>query len=142
MARTEIQHRCLDCGDVANWLKQPHVAEFWQETEDEEEFRRKFLSELPERGVAPFIVAVDSRPIGFIQYYDACKVGGGWWPDAQEGTFGIDQFIGDPSMIGRGLGTEIIKQFVGDLFANKAVRETNTPGGVALLMRLERSLKS
>ena len=147
------------------WLKEPHVAEFWQETENEEEFRQKFLSKLPERGVSPFVIAIDSKPIGYIQYYDACKVGGGWWPDAKEGTFGIDQFIGDPSFIGRGFGTKIINKFVDDLFSRrtfreiitdpeptnkrairayekvgfKAVGEIKTPGGDALLMRMERS---
>src|SRR5258708_3500010 len=33
------------------WLKEPHVAEFWQETENEEAFRQKFLHKLRERGV-------------------------------------------------------------------------------------------
>jgi hypothetical protein len=36
----------------------------------------------------------------YIQHYQANKVGGGWWPEAIEGTFGIDQFIvSDPSSI-------------------------------------------
>lgn len=102
-------------------------------------------------------------PVGYIQYYDACRVGGGWWPDAKEGTFGIDQFIGDPTLIGKSFGTEIIKTFVSDLFAQENVREIitdpepknkrairayekvgfeaageiKTPGGDALLMRMK-----
>ena len=147
------------------WLKEPHVAEFWQETENEEECRQKFLYKLPERGVSPFIISVDSQLIGYIQYYEAPKVGGGWWPDAIAGTFGIDQFIGDKSMIGKGLGTRVIKQFVENLFAEsnvieiitdpepnnkrairayenvgfKSLGEIKTPGGIALLMRLKRT---
>lgn len=100
---------------LRKWLKEPHVAEFWQETDDEHEFRQKFLGKLQERGVSPFMIAIDSKPIGYIQCYQANQVGGGWWPEATDGTFGIDQFIGDPTMIGRGLGTKAIKQFVEDL---------------------------
>lgn len=147
---------------LRQWLKEPHVAEFWQETENEEEFRQKFLNKLPDRGVSPFVIALNSKPIGYIQYYEARKVGGGWWPDAHDGTFGIDQFIGDSTLVGRGLGTKIIKQFVDDLFRqpnitevitdpdpkNKrairayekagfaAVGEIKTPGGEALLMKI------
>jgi RimJ/RimL family protein N-acetyltransferase len=147
------------------WLKEPHVAEFWQETEDIGEFREKFLNKLPERGVSAFVILVDSKPIGYIQYYEACKVGGGWWPDAIAGTFGIDQFIGDRSMIGKGLGTRVIRQFVEKLFTEsnvieiitdpepnnkrairayenvgfKSLGEIKTPGGNALLMRLKRA---
>lgn len=149
---------------LRKWLREPHVAEFWQETENEDEFREKFLNKLPERGVSAFVILVDSKPIGYIQYYDACKVGGGWWPDAEEGTFGIDQFIGDPDMVGKGLGTEIIKRFVENIFLlskvsqiitdpepknKRAIRayekagfhtvgEIKTPGGDALLMRIAR----
>lgn len=148
---------------LLKWLKEPHVAEFWQETDDVTEFREKFLNKLPEGGVSAFVIAVDSKPIGYIQYYEACKVGGGWWPDADNGTFGIDQFIGEPNMIGKGLGTEIIKRFVANIFLltkatnvitdpepkNKrairayekagfrAIGEIKTPDGQALLMRID-----
>ncbi len=153
---------------LREWLKEPHVAEFWQETDNEEAFRLKFLTKLKERGVTPFIIEVDSKPIGYIQYYETCKAGGGWWPNAKPGTFGIDQFIGDLTMIGRGLGTQIIKKFVDDLFVNplvieiitdpdpknnrairayekvgfKAIKEIKTPGGDALLMHIQRTTLS
>lgn len=150
---------------LRQWLKNPHVAEFWQETENEDEFREKFLNEMPRRGVFAFVILMDQRPIGYIQSYNACEVGGGWWPNARQGTFGIDQFIGDPELVGRGIGTEIIKKFVNDLFLRpevneiitdpdpknkrairayekvgfEAVGEIKTPGGAALLMRMARA---
>ena len=83
------------------WFMAPHVSKFWQESEDEQELREKFLN-FRERGVFPFIITLSGNPIGYIQYYEARKVGGGWWPKAREGTFGIDQFIGDSTLIGRG----------------------------------------
>lgn len=151
---------------LRKWLKEPHVAEFWQEPEDEEEFRQRFLHRLQERGVRPYIFYFDHQPIGYIQDYEACTVGGGWWPDAKPGTFGVDQFIGEPDFINRGFGTKLIKEFVYLLFAQpqvkeiitdpdpknarairayekvgfKRVGEIKTPGGDALLLRLDRSL--
>lgn len=150
---------------MRRWLKEPHVAEFWQESEDENEFREKFLHKLLQRGVSPFIIEIDGKPIGYIQHYEADKVGGGWWPDAKSGTFGIDQFIGESEFVGRGVGTEVIKHFTNQLFKNrsvlevitdpdprnartirayekvgfKKVAEVTTPGGAAILMSLPRS---
>lgn len=167
MESIEISFRSLTEDHIPllrKWLKEPHVKEFWQETENEEELREKFLVKLPERGVRPYVVYFDDQPIGYIQDYEACLVGGGWWPDEKPGVFGVDQFIGDPNFINKGFGTMLISQFVGQLFENQAVREIitdpdprntrairvyekvgfvrvgeiKTPGGDALLMRLVR----
>lgn len=148
---------------LRSWLREPHVAEYWQEPEDEEEFREKFLKSLPRRGVSAFVIEVDGRAIGYIQEYEAVKVGGGWWPDVRPGVFGIDQFIGDANYISKGIGTLVIGEFVRRMFARaevkeiitdpdpanhrairayekvgfRRVQEIVTPGGAALLMRLE-----
>ena len=147
---------------LAAWLREPHVAEFWQE--DEKNLRDKFLNGLPARGVAPFVFLIEGKPSGYIQHYEACRVGGGWWPGATRGVFGIDQLLGDPTLLGRGIGTAVISRFVAELFRDPAVREiiadpapgnvravrayekagfvaggvVETPGGIALLMRATR----
>lgn len=144
------------------WLKAPHVKQFWTESEDEYELRNKFLVQLGQRGVKPQIMLLDGMAIGYIQSYQACQVGGGWWPDADPGIFGIDQFIGDPALIGKGVGTEIIAKFVEILSQDDRVKEIvadpdpsnsraikayqkvgfipsgviTTPNGQAMLMRL------
>src|ERR1700730_18115112 len=74
---------------LRRWFKEPHVAEFWQEPEDEAEFRDKYLSMLTARDVRSYIAYIDDVPIGYIQDYQACRVGGGRWPDAEPGAFGI-----------------------------------------------------
>lgn len=149
---------------LQKWLKQPHVAEFWQETTDEAELRKKYLNDLEARGVAAYVIKIDDRLIGYIQSYEAQKVGGGLWPDAQPGTYGIDQFIGEPDFINQGWGTKIIQEFVNRLYLKHKVTEVitdpelknaraircyekigfvrvgliETPGGQALLMKLKR----
>jgi RimJ/RimL family protein N-acetyltransferase len=150
---------------LQRWLKEPHVAEYWQEPQDEAELRDKYLNILAARDVRPYVVYIDGVPIGYIQDYQASLVGGGWWPNAKPGTFGIDQFIGDPEWVGKGFGTMLIREFVGRLLADPGVEDiivdpdpnnlraihvyemigfkrlglTRTPGGDALVLRLRRT---
>jgi len=167
MSDASIQFKRLTADHIPllrKWLREPHVEEFWQEPEDETEFRQKYLGKLHERDVRSYIIYFHDQPIGYIQDYEARLVGGGWWPDAKPGTFGIDQFIGESSMVNQGLGTKIIRSFVRQLFENPLVLEIisdpdpkngrairayekvgftkvgpiKTPGGNALLMRLSR----
>jgi RimJ/RimL family protein N-acetyltransferase len=108
---------------LVQWLKTPHVKEFWSEPDDEAELKEKYLSKLGDRGVNSQVILMDNRPIGYIQSYQACKVGGGWWPDANQDVFGIDQFIGDPGLVGKGLGPKIISKFIGLLSKDDRVKE-------------------
>lgn len=147
---------------VWKWLQEPHVAEFWKETENEQEFRDSHLAWLSENGVIAHVVYLDETPIGYIQHYNAKQAGADWWPDAAEGTYGIDQFIGVPAFVGKGHGTRFIRTYVESLFQNPKVTEVivdpdprnarairayekvgftkvgpvKTPDGEALLMRI------
>lgn len=149
---------------LLRWLKEPHVTEYWQETENEDEFREKYLHQLPARGISAFIILLGDRLIGFIQSYEACQVGEGWWKNELPGVFGIDQFIGEADLINQGIGTKVIRAFTQKLFQNLAAKEIitdpepkngrairayekagfvrqgeiRTPGGEALLLRLLR----
>lgn len=143
------------------WLQNPHVKEFWQETDDPVQFRKKFLEEMPRRSMEARIVEWRGRLIGYIQSYEASKVGGGWWPEEKAGTFGVDQFIGEPDCMGKGLGSAFLREFVQELFSRgakeiitdpdpknpRAIRAyekvgfrregaLKTPGGDAVLLRL------
>jgi GrpB-like predicted nucleotidyltransferase (UPF0157 family)/RimJ/RimL family protein N-acetyltransferase len=164
----KIEFRAFDAVDIPllrDWFGQPHVAGFWQEPKDETVFRDKFLRKLNERGVYSYIVYVNDTPVGYIQEYEAHLVGGGWWPEAKPGTFGIDQLIGEPSFVNKGLGTLFIRRFIEGLFSDpkvkeiiadpepnndrairvyekvgfKRVGEIQTPGGQALLLRMTRA---
>jgi RimJ/RimL family protein N-acetyltransferase len=104
-------------------------------------------------------------PIGFIQSYVAAAAGDGWWPDETDpGVVGIDQFLADPTRLGQGLGSAMVRAFVDVLFEDpavtriqldpdptnarairsyekagfRAVRELETPDGRALLMYRDR----
>ncbi len=136
---------------LRGWLTQPHVSKFWQESDDDSALRNKFLSELPRRGIHAFIFEVDGHATGFIQYYEAIKVGNGWWEAEKAGTFGIDLMIGEKVRVGKGLGPRVIEAFLDfivqrETLATSFIRcfekagfsregEILTPGGPALLMR-------
>jgi aminoglycoside 6'-N-acetyltransferase-1b len=152
---------------LAEWLNRPHVAEWWPGCKSVADVRAEFLPCLPDHSrVSPFIVYSDNRPIGFIQSYIAAGAGDGWWPDENDpGVRGIDQFLADKESLGRGLGTQMVRQFVQFLFNDPAVTKvqadpspTNlraircyekagfqkvgpirTPDGDAVLMLCERS---
>ena len=74
-----------------------------------------------------FIIEYNQTQIGYIQIYNARKfTRDGYNLQSFDKYFAeieklaaIDLYIGDPDYIGKGLGSEIIKQFVHDIVAKK-----------------------
>jgi aminoglycoside 6'-N-acetyltransferase len=138
---------------VRGWLTRPHVAEWWH---DADEF--EFVSgDLAHHDMAQFIV-MDPQPFGYLQCYRMSEWHTGFGPQP-DGTRGIDQFIAEPDMIGRGHGSAFVRAFIEGLLANgtprvvtdpdptnaraihayekagfRREREVDTPDGIALLM--------
>ena len=65
-----------------------------------------------------FIVAIGEHPFGYLQCYAAQHLEPGFRCATVQATRGIDLFIGEPDMIGRGHGSGFIRQFV-DSFAGR-----------------------
>lgn len=97
---------------LISWLQRPHITPFWQETNNLAELEEKFLIKLPHQSVYAFIIEHNNKPIGYIQYYEATKVGEGWWPDEKPNNYGIDLMIGEEKYLNKGLGPQIIKEFI------------------------------
>jgi aminoglycoside 6'-N-acetyltransferase len=97
-------------------MSSPHVQPFWTDDgstpEDEVE---EALGLIGSEAGAAFIIELNRRPIGYIQYY-VCS------PDQPEDALGLDLFIGDVSLTGEGLGPQILRQFGDDLLARGATR--------------------
>lgn len=139
---------------VRDWLARPHVGAWWHDAQAFE-----FVSgDLHHPDMAQFIVTFEERPFGYLQCYrmsdwDRC------FEPQPAGTRGIDQFIADNDMIGRGHGSAFIRQFIEDLLSGdvprviidpsvtnlrairayekagfRSDREVDTPDGRALLM--------
>lgn len=148
------------------WMAQPHWAEWWGAPESMSAIEAEYGAWIADpTKVQPYIAWVDGRRLGYVQSYVAMGSGGGWWEDETDpGVRGIDQSIAHPADLDRGLGTAMVKAFVGKLFADRRVtriqtdpdprnaraircyekagfrpvREVTTPDGIALLMHCER----
>lgn len=105
---------------VARWLGEPHVAAWWGDRESE---LKGIADNIDSIAVEPLIIELDGRPIGYIQSYDPnLEEGENPYADQPFGTLGIDQFIGEPELIGKGHGTRLIAEFVATLFEEGAPR--------------------
>jgi aminoglycoside 6'-N-acetyltransferase len=112
-----ISFRALARSDfplLQKWLAEPHVDAWWHQPLDLSDLEQKYGPRID--GVKPvhvFIIEHEKRPIGWIQWYR--------WSDfpehaaqlkADPGAAGIDLSIGEIALIGKGLGSSAIRNFV------------------------------
>jgi RimJ/RimL family protein N-acetyltransferase len=107
------------------WFKEPHVQKWWPVPDKEENILEHFLPRIRSKDACGFIVYKDSMPLGYVQYYPIDRKNpktGAWLPIevTAQITLGIDQFIGDCSLLGKGLGTQFLKEFISYLAQNHA----------------------
>ncbi|WP_372784394.1 GNAT family N-acetyltransferase [Phenylobacterium sp.] len=97
---------------IARWRAAAHVARWWGQPGVEPE-----IDKLAEPRIAMWLVEQDGRPFAFLQDYDVH----GWDPhpfsDLPPGSRGIDLYIGEPDMLGRGHGAGLLRQHVDGLFS-------------------------
>jgi len=104
------------------WLCRPHVAEWWRDVPAdlaavEVEYGPCIDGDDP---TELFIVATDRRAVGMIQRYLIADEPA-WWP-AFDGIVdvsnaaGIDYLIGEPDVVGVGIGSAMIAEFVPMVF--------------------------
>jgi aminoglycoside 6'-N-acetyltransferase len=130
MAAETYDFRLMTAGDlpmVRQWLQRPHVVEWWGEPDEQFDL---VSGDLDHPDMEQFIVAMGGRPFGYIQSYDPEN----WQPHPfgvqPNGTVGIDQFIGEPDMVGCGHGSAFIRAFVDDLLSRGAPRVLTDPDPV------------
>lgn len=105
LTKTDLQLLC-------QWFAKPHVREWWPDALTAEEIHEKYGNRIGGTVVCPYIVFLGEKPLAFIQYYWANKVGEGWWAEEEDSTVGIDQFIGEEHYLNQGYGTLFIQQFI------------------------------
>lgn len=104
-ASRKYDFRKVTMGDLPillDWQAQPHVREWWDSGEPYDQ------EEMSDPRVSRCIVSFKGRPFAFMQDYSVH----GWedhhFAQLPKGARGIDQYIGDPEMIGVGHGTAFI----------------------------------
>jgi len=115
--------RAADLPLIRRWLALPHVLEWWGNPE--EQFAL-VSADLDETAMDQFIVSTAGDPLGYLQCYDLSEWNAGFGVQPQ-GTRGIDLFIGEPCMIGRGHGSALIRCFVTDRFRQGLPRIVTDP---------------
>ncbi|HQU67776.1 MAG TPA: GNAT family N-acetyltransferase [Albidovulum sp.] len=87
---------------LMGWQSKPHVREWWDRDEPYDK------EDLADPRVARWIVSYIGRPFAFMQDYTVH----GWqdhhFAKLPKGSRGIDQYIGDPDMIGVGHGSAFV----------------------------------
>jgi len=111
-----------DLADLSHWLAQPHVARFWCEPSEPDAVLERYGPSLD--GTDPtelFIVQLAGRPIGMVQRYLLADIPE--WASTLDPTgavdraaAGIDYLIGDPAMVGRGIGSAAIDLLSAGIF--------------------------
>lgn len=127
---------------MVEWRNLPHVRRWWDPDlppptleSAKEEYRPDTL---PGAAGTACIIELNDSPLGFIQFYR-------WISYASEAaeveipfddrTYGLDIFIGDPTQIGRGIGTRVVKlmsdYFIDELNASSVALTTDVDNHVA-----------
>jgi aminoglycoside 6'-N-acetyltransferase len=95
-----------DLSMLRRWLDTPEVMRWWG---DSEEQFRLLQEDLNEPLMAMEIVLFDGVPFAYAQHYEVHS-----WPQAHfdsllPGSWAIDAFIGEPTMLGRGHGSAFLQ---------------------------------
>ena len=100
-----------DLALVRRWLETPEVMRWWGQPDEQYAL---VSGDLDHPDMDQFIVAIDDHPFAYVQCYGL-------------GTRAIDQFIGEPDMIGQGHGSGFIRQFADTLLASRLPRIVTDP---------------
>ncbi|TPW32281.1 acetyltransferase [Martelella alba] len=99
-----------DLALIMAWRSRPHVRKWWDLGKPYSE------EEMADPRVARWIVSTNERPFAFMQDYSVHGWADHHFASLPEGSRGIDQFIGEPGMIGLGHGTAFIRARMKTLF--------------------------
>jgi aminoglycoside 6'-N-acetyltransferase len=109
---------CDDFGLLARWLAEPRVARWWHHEFSPEAIERDFgPTGDGDEPAEDHLALLDGRPIGVVQY---CLLAD--YPEylaelepilaVPDGAASIDYLLGDAGLVGRGMGTAMIRAFV------------------------------
>lgn len=106
-----------DLALLRRWDEEPHVVESdpnddwgWEvELARDPDWREQLVAE------------AGGRPVGFVQIIDPAREESRYWGDCPPGLRAIDIWIGEADALGRGYGTQMMRQAIARCFADAAV---------------------
>jgi len=115
-----IGFRLLMAGDLPllyEWLQREHVQRWWTDRETYDEVVQHYLPTIEgNRPTDLYLILSDDRPAGFIQTYRVSD-----YPEYRElvavedNVAGVDLFVAELELTGRGLGSKALSRFVVDI---------------------------
>ncbi|MFL6135153.1 MAG: GNAT family N-acetyltransferase [Nocardioidaceae bacterium] len=106
-----------DFADVVTWQRQPYVARWWQdEAVDVAAAEAHYGPALD--GADPtrmWVVELNGRSVGLLQDYRIADHPDWALLTARPDAVGFDYLLGDPSWVGRGVGTRVLWHFLRDV---------------------------
>jgi aminoglycoside 6'-N-acetyltransferase len=116
----KLGFRPLGTGDLRllhEWLQREHVRRWWTERQTYEQVVEHYLPAIEGREPTDvYLIFLDERPAGFIQTYvvsahpEYQKLVG-----VEDSVAGVDLFLADAELTGRGIGSRALAQFVNDV---------------------------
>jgi aminoglycoside 6'-N-acetyltransferase len=98
---------------LLRWQTAPHVSRWWGTDDPFDE------EALADARVSRWIVSLEQRAFAYMQDYAVHGWGQHHFDHLPEGSRGIDQYIGETEMVGRGHGTGFIRQRMTELFSRR-----------------------
>jgi RimJ/RimL family protein N-acetyltransferase len=111
----QITFRRLSVEDLprlAGWQSRPHVARWWRDPSDLASITAAFLPSIDGRDPTEvFVIELGGRPVGIIQRYLVDDYPAWAATVGVANAAGIDYYVGEEELVGRGLGSRAIAQF-------------------------------
>jgi aminoglycoside 6'-N-acetyltransferase len=112
-----------DLSLIRRWLGTPEVVRWWGNADEQYDL---VSGDLDHPDMDQFVVSFEGRAFAYIQTYTLSTWNQGFGLHPKK-TRGIDQFIGEPEMIGRGHGSRFIRDFVEGLLCDGIPRVVTDP---------------
>lgn len=107
----------FDLGLLRRWDEQPQVVA--ADPHDDWGWEVELARSPPWR--EQLIAEVAGRPVGFLQIIDPALEDSHYWGEVPAGLRAVDIWIGEPDALGRGFGTEMMRQALARCFADPEV---------------------
>lgn len=106
--------RPSDAAILAGWDRRPHVREAIG-ADDPSDWDAELAGDPPWRDW--WIAEADGRPVGIVQISDPAAEPSRYWGEIGAGHRAIDIWLGEPDVLGRGLGTAMMRFALARAFA-------------------------